>query len=131
MRPRRIPPAKAGGHEPSAPKATEADAVLPPPDDPAVVALLATKPATPAEWARVAKILADLQRPDLAKPFLQKVLDAKLNDKQLAALADEFGSDMFTSMSSRTELAPEAPQLSSPCSRPSIASCKIRNTWPS
>ena len=37
------------------------------PDSPAVEAVLETKPSTPAELVRAAKILADLGRPDLAK----------------------------------------------------------------
>jgi CheY-like chemotaxis protein len=107
-------PAKSSGtHTRPERRPTAADAVVAPLDDPAVVALLATKPATPAEWARTAKILADLKRPDLAKKFLQKVLDANLDDKQLAALADEFGTSMFTTMSSNEELTPQSAQLAS------------------
>ena len=45
--------------------------------------------------SRAAKILADLQRPDLAKVFLQKVLAAKPTEQQLAALAEQFGAAMF------------------------------------
>ena len=133
-RPRRHPaPAKAAGGSHDRPEhlPTEADVKLPPVDEPAVAAILATKPATPAEWARTAKILADLERPDLAKTFLQKVLDAKLDDKQLAALADEFGSSMFTGMSARRRPWPRRPRnWPRPCWRPLPANCKTRTTWP-
>lgn len=94
--------------------------VVPPPfpdlgvsesENPAVAAILQTRPTTPAEMARVARILADLERPDLAKSFIQRILAAKLNVQQLAALADEFGSAMFVRMASREDLAPEARTL--------------------
>ena len=61
------------------------------PDDPAVAAILETKPTTPAECVRAAKTLADLGRADLAKDFLKKVLDAKLDPQQLADLGEQFG----------------------------------------
>ena len=61
-------------------------------ESPAVQAILETNPATPAEMVRAAKILADLERPDLAKDFLKKVLAAKLGQKQLAQLEAQFGS---------------------------------------
>lgn len=86
---------------------TPAEVKVAPSDDPAVEAILGTKPTTPIDCVRAAQILADLQRPDLARPFLKKVLDAKLDAKQLAALADQLGSAVFVSMSTRADLAPE------------------------
>jgi hypothetical protein len=82
-----------------------------PPDDPAVEAILATQPSTPAEWVRAAKILSGLGRPDLAKGFLQQVLDANLDQQQLVALEEAYGASTFTSMAARDDLAPEARQL--------------------
>jgi hypothetical protein len=79
--------------------------------DPAVEAILETKPSTPSELVRAAKALADLRRPDLAKGFFQKVVDANLDPKALAALADEFGPAMFAGIASRKELAPEGKQV--------------------
>jgi hypothetical protein len=81
------------------------------PEDSAVAAILATKPGTPGECIRAAKILSDLKRPDLAKGLLQKVIDAKLDAAALAKLADEFGSAMFIKLSARSELRPESQQL--------------------
>jgi hypothetical protein len=81
------------------------------PEDPAVAAILATKPATPGECIRAAKILSDLKRSDLAKQFLQKVIEAKLDDPALAKLADQFGSAMFVQLSARTDLHPQSQQL--------------------
>jgi hypothetical protein len=81
------------------------------PEDPAVAAILETKPATPAECASAAKTLADLGHPDLSKRFLKKVLDAKLNAEQLANLGEQFGPLMFLDMAGQATLLPEARQL--------------------
>lgn len=81
-------------------------------EDPAVEAILETKPSTPAELTRAAKILADLGRADLGKDMLANVLQAELNQRQLASLAEQFGTNLFTSLASRPELAPEGQQLS-------------------
>ena len=57
---------------------------IPPPPDPAVEAVLETKPTTPAGVTPGRpKILSDLHRDDLAKSMLQKVLAAQLDDEQL------------------------------------------------
>ncbi len=92
-------------------EAKPAEVKVAPPEDPAVEAILATKPTTPLDCARAAQILIDLRRPDLARPLLKKVLDAKLDAKQLAALADQLGSAVFVSMTTRTDLDPEGRQL--------------------
>ena len=83
----------------------------PVPEDPAVAAILATKPTTPAECVRAAKTLADLGHPDVAKQFLKKVIDAKLDPQQLADLGVEFGVPMFLDLAGRAALLPEAKQL--------------------
>ena len=83
----------------------------PVPEDHAVAAILATKPTTPAECVRAAKTLVDLGHPDVAKPFLKKVLDAKLSPQQLADLGVEFGVPTFVDLAGRAELLPEAKQL--------------------
>ena len=81
------------------------------PEDPAVAAILATKPTTPAECVRAAKTLADLGHPDVAKPLLKKVLDAKLDPQQLADLGEQFGCGAFLDMAGQAALLPEAKQL--------------------
>ncbi len=98
------PTEKAAGKSAAAPE-------VPLPEDPAVQAVLESKPATPAECSRAAKILATLQRPDLAKILLKKVLDANPTEQQLAALADQFGATMFLDLASQPDLCPEAKQL--------------------
>lgn len=91
--------AKTGAEEPAMP------------EDPAAAAILETKPSTPGECVRAAKILSDLKQPELAKKFLQKVIEAKLDEKALATLADEFGSATFVQLSARSDLHPQSQQL--------------------
>jgi hypothetical protein len=83
----------------------------PPPETPAVAAILGNHPSTPAECAQAAKILADLGRLDLSKQFLKRVLDAKPDEKTLADLAEQLGAATFLGMAERPELLPEAKQL--------------------
>ncbi len=95
----------------------EAAMKVPQPEDPGVAAILATNPTTLSERVRAAKILADLDRPDLAKGFLQKVLDELrgLDEagqlKALVGLESRLGATVFTNMASREDLAPEARTL--------------------
>jgi len=105
------PPAQPPGQQP---KEMPQPAVQPPPEpkDPAVAAILRGNPSTPPEWVRAAKTLAGLGRPDLGKQFLQRLIDAKLNDQQLAELVEQFGSATFLGMAAREEMQPEAGQLS-------------------
>jgi CheY-like chemotaxis protein len=97
----------------AAKKATKKLEDLPPvaAQDPAVDAVLATKPATPSELIRAGKALADLRRPDLAREHFRRALAAGLDPKSLAALADEFGSATFSAIALRRDLAPEGKQL--------------------
>lgn len=79
--------------------------------DPAVEAVLDTKPGTPSELVRAGRALAGLKRPDLARQMFRKALAANLGAAQLVELADEFGGEAFVQIASRAELAPEGPQL--------------------
>jgi len=101
--------AKAKPAAPEAKPATPAE--LPHMEHPAVQALLETKPSTPSEMLRVARSLANLQHSGKAREFLQKVLAAKLDEKQSVALAEELGPSFFTQLASREDLLPEAKQL--------------------
>ena len=80
-------------------------------NDSAVAAILATKPTAPAECVRAAKILAELDRPDLAKQYLKKVLDADLDHDELVALGRQVGTTLFTEMAGRESLLPESKKL--------------------
>ena len=84
---------------------------LAPPEDPVVTVLLASNPTTPAEIFRTAQLLLEAGRPELAKRFLKKLLDAKLDDGQWAALVDEFHTSAFTDLAGRAELRPESEEL--------------------
>lgn len=98
---------------PARPAASEPEPVASPEiKNPAVEAILETKPKTPSELLRAAKALADLGRADLAKQHLKQILDAKLTAAQWTALAGEFGSGIFMTLASRDNLAPEATELS-------------------
>ena len=97
--------------QPDPPAAEKKPADEATPEDPAVAAILATKPTTPAECIRAAKILADLGRADLAKALLKKVLDAKLDREQLADLGEQLGSPVFFDLSGRAALRPEGKRL--------------------
>lgn len=98
---------------------TEAELFRPsaPALDPAVQAILATNPVLPWECARAAKILSDLGEHELAKGFLQKILNelASLPEAQrretLVDFDRRFGSPMFFDMALRPQLAPAARQL--------------------
>jgi CheY-like chemotaxis protein len=77
-----------------------------------VAALLATNPTTPTECARAAKILVDLHQPERAKELLKKIVDANLDQNQLAALGREIGSVAFLGFARIEELQPQGKQLS-------------------
>jgi len=109
-------PAAAKEDKPAAKedKKTDLEKVLSdktPPENPAVAAILETKPTTPEECVRAAKMLVDFNRADLAKGFLKKALDAKLDPQQLADLGEQVGSPVFFDLADRPELQPEAKQL--------------------
>ena len=84
---------------------------LAPADDPVVTALLASNPTTPAEIFHTAQLLLEAGRPELAKRYLKKILDAKLDDGQWTALVDEFHTPAFIDLAGRTELRPESEAL--------------------
>ncbi|HEY2838601.1 MAG TPA: hypothetical protein VGJ26_05615 [Pirellulales bacterium] len=83
----------------------------PPPTDPVVQALLATKPTTPSELLQAAKILVDLEYPDIARPMIDRLLAQKLDDAALVALDEEFGAALLLRLADVTELKPAAGAL--------------------
>ena len=90
-------------------RATPVD--LGPPEDPVVAALLSSNPTTPSEIFHTAQLLLEASRPELAKQYLQKLLDARLDDGQWSALVDEYHTPAFTDLAGRTELRPENEQV--------------------
>lgn len=99
-----------GRPAPNASQATTEEQVTPP-EDPAVAAILAANPLTPRERIRAAMVLLKLGRVDLAKQMLQKVVSTPLDPLTLNGLHQEFGSATFFEFASRSDLAPEGPQL--------------------
>ena len=53
------------------------------------------------------KVTLDIGRPDEASTYLQKLIDAKLDDDALAALRAKFGSDFFLRLSRAEKLSAE------------------------
>jgi len=81
------------------------------PESRAVEAVLETRPATPIECVRAAWVLAELNRPDLAKEFLKKVIDASLDERRLVELNAQAGATTLLDLAGRSALPPEARQL--------------------
>ena len=90
---------------------TNAKPVDEPPENPAVTALLETKPATPLDCLRTAKVLIEFDREDLARGFLKKALDAGLEPRQLIALGEQVSTATILDFASRPKLQPEGKRL--------------------
>jgi hypothetical protein len=79
--------------------------------DPAVLVIMESEPTTPAELLEAASILANLGQPGLAKPMLQQILDAKLDETALAELALATDTPRLLRFGRQEALQPEAAQL--------------------
>lgn len=117
--------------DPAAPAAAEAPATAPsapttdaPPtvsydeaaaalaNDSDVVALLETNPTTPSQLLRAVNVLVDLKKAPAARPLLTRLAAEPLDDAQLAALLEEFGSGVFLRMANQVELQPLGAEFS-------------------
>lgn len=78
---------------------------------PAVLAILETQPATPAELIRAAEIVTDLGDLPVAKHLLGKLLAAAPTNEQLADLWERLGTARFVRLKNIPELNPEAAEL--------------------
>ncbi len=74
------------------------------PDDPAVLAVLESKPKNPFELLRAVRILADLGYPKLAEPFAQQLAAQQLDPAQQAALFKQFPSATLLRLARNPEL---------------------------
>jgi CheY-like chemotaxis protein len=85
----------------------------PPPriTDPAVLAILDSKPKNLADELESAILLAQLGQPDLARQRLKKLIDAKLPPEALAGLANALGTPDIMRLANDQTLAPEAAAL--------------------
>lgn len=70
--------------------------------------LLATRPTTPVELLRAAKILVDLGEAPQALPLIKQLAAKKLDDEVLAALVKELGSAVFLQLARVPALQPDA-----------------------
>ncbi len=99
------------------PKAAEAEPKGPAPkldlrlEEPAVRSVLGANPTTPKEIVRAIDVLIDLGRPELARPLLAQLLEAKPDAKTLVTLAHDFGSATFIKLAGNPSLAPQGGQL--------------------
>jgi hypothetical protein len=79
---------------------------------PAVQAILQLNPTAPAELARAAKALSDLNEPKLSKTYIKKIADLNLDAEKLADLGEQSGPSLFVSLGANKDLQPEAGDLS-------------------
>ena len=80
-------------------------------EDPAVRSVLEDNPTKPSELVRAISVLVDLDRAELAKPLLAKLLESKLDSRTLVGLEAEFGSAFFMKLARNAELTPQAAEL--------------------
>jgi CheY-like chemotaxis protein len=81
-------------------------------NDPAVTALLATKPATPRELFRAVDLLVEMGYPKVAKPLLVKLSETATDEAQLADVGRQFGRAAVDKLAgSPADLQPEARQV--------------------
>ena len=79
----------------------------PRPTDPAVLAVLESKPKTPAELLRAIGILVDLDESALAKPFVDELGQRTLDPAAKTALVDAFNPATLLKLARHPELGVE------------------------
>lgn len=79
--------------------------------DPAVDTIVESNPKTPAELLRAAAILVDLNRPDLAKKYLQQMAATPGDEKSLADAALQLDPAVLLRLAVNKDLQPEARTL--------------------
>jgi CheY-like chemotaxis protein len=79
--------------------------------NPAVDTIVDSKPKTPRELLQAAVSLTALDRPDLAKPYLDQLLTAKPDAAALADLARHFGSATFMQIAGDKSLSPQGQRV--------------------
>lgn len=105
-------PARAKAPAKAAPgKAAPAESVPYRAPDPAVQTILDSQPTAPAEVLQAIVALNSLDRPDLAKRFIQQLLAAKLDGDAAASLVREFGSATLMKLSVDPRLQPDAQKM--------------------
>src|SRR5712691_815384 len=69
---------------------------------------LLTEPRTPETLFDAVVLMSDLARPNLAHIYLQKLMEAKLDEATLLKLRDKYGPAMFLRLSNDRQLQPES-----------------------
>lgn len=78
---------------------------------PAVSEIVGSNPETAEELLKAVNLLAKLDRTDLAKTYLQKLIDLQLESPALVNLHRKYGSGIFVQMSAIRDLNPEASEF--------------------
>jgi CheY-like chemotaxis protein len=79
--------------------------------DPAVDTIVDSNPTTPAQLLQAAALLADLDRVDLAKKYLQQLAAAKPDENALAEAAGQVQPATLLRLADNADLQPEGRQL--------------------
>jgi CheY-like chemotaxis protein len=94
------------------PAARNEERKLRPSSDPAVKALLATRPTTPEELLKAVEVLIDLRALDDAYALLKQLEKAKPDDEAWANLVEKLGSAVFLRLALIDELQPDGREIS-------------------
>lgn len=84
---------------------------LPEPEHPAVLAIQESNPTTGDELIRAIEVMMNLDRPDDAKLYLNRLLNARLDSRELARLQRAHGSGLFVRMGRDKRLHPEGKRV--------------------
>jgi len=80
-------------------------------DDPAVLALLATRPSTPDDLMNVVGLLLDLDEPRIAQPLLVQLMQAADDDAQRNVIGRKYGTKALFRLASTPELQPQGKEF--------------------
>ena len=72
--------------------------------DPLLRSLAEMEPKTPQDFTRAIRILLNIGKPNLAKPYLERLIELNPSPRDSDQLIDEFGTSLFIDMSQSPEL---------------------------
>jgi CheY-like chemotaxis protein len=79
--------------------------------DPIVIAIINSNPTSTTELGRAIRNVVNLNRPDVAKKYIAKLLDSSPDQSTLVELHRQLGSAMFMRMTRDERFAPEGPEI--------------------